>query len=80
MSKAIWSTFESIVLHEVCASLCEERDDNVATKLYNDLVYYSTSSFCIIPLSSDMVFRNKTLGEITSKVNYTASHTVPSLV
>ena len=43
MSQAIWSNFEPIVLHEICTSLRQESDNSMIAKLYNDVVYYSTT-------------------------------------
>jgi len=76
MSQAIWSSFESIVLTEICNSLQQENDNNVIAKLYNELVQYSTSSYCLLALPPDIVFREKSLREITSKINYTAAHNI----
>ena len=76
MSQAIWSSFESIVLTEICNSLQQENDNNVIAKLYNELVQYSTSSYCLLALPPDIVFREKSLREIISKINYTAAHNI----
>ena len=73
ISQAIWSSFESTVLHEVRQ---HENDSKTVAKLYNDIVYYSTSSYSVAALPSDVVFRKKSIGEITSKINYTEQHTV----
>ena len=59
MSQAIWSNFESIVLHEICTSLRQESDNSMIAKLYNDVVYYSTTSICLFTLPQDIVFRKK---------------------
>ena len=76
MSQAIWSNFESIVLHEICTSLQQESDNSMIAKLYNDVVYYSTTSICLFTLPQDIVFRKKSQGEISSKINYTAVRNV----
>ena len=75
ISEGIWSSFESTVLHDICTSLQQETDSGIITKLYNDIVYYSTSSYCLVALPSDVVFRKKSILQITSKINYTAVHT-----
>ena len=67
LSTAIWSDFESIVLEEISAS--EQQDENM-TKLFNDIVYYSKSSFCTIPLTEDIVFREKTSSQISAKIEH----------
>ena len=56
ISEAIWSEFESILLDEVCRKV-EEVD--AVVKLYNDLVYYSGTSYCVEQLPQSVVFRNK---------------------
>ncbi len=38
--------------------------------LYNDIVYYSMSTFCAIPLKNDTVFRQKTSNQIHSRINF----------
>lgn len=76
LSKGVWSSFESILLDEVCFSLKQENDNTAIAKLYNDIVDYSTSSYSVVALPSNIVFRSKSLLEITSKINYTATHTL----
>ena len=58
VSEAVWSSFESIVLDELCKSPDVESAD--IPKLYNDIVCYSTCNFCTMPLQDDVLFRNKT--------------------
>ena len=67
LSTAIWSDFESIVLEEISAS---EQQDESMIKLFNDIVYYSKSSFCTIPLTEDIVFREKTSSQISAKIEH----------
>ena len=71
-SEAIWSTFESIVLNELCKS--PEVEGSWIPKLYNDIVSYSKCNFCTIPLEDDVLFRNKTTQQIQSKIRYNAEH------
>lgn len=78
MSAAIWSHFETILLNELCTTLLDQPTNEVITQVYNDIVDYSTSSFCLAVLPDDIVLRKKTLNEITSKINYTAHHTCTS--
>ena len=63
LSVSIWSKFESIVLQE----LLQVTDGNL-TKLYNDTVVYSKSSFCVVPLEEGTVFREKTKTQIEAKL------------
>ena len=66
ITQAIWSYFLTIVLEEVC---CKEDDVdmNIATELYNNIQYYSTTTYCIKKLPNNIVFRKKTFGQISSK-------------
>ena len=66
LSTAIWSDFESIVLAEICA-LGQQED---ITKFYNDIVYYSKSSFCMVPLKEGIVFREKTTSQLSAKLEH----------
>ena len=71
----LWSSFESIVLHEVLSTLQQNTvDAKDITKLFNDIVHYSTSSYCLI--SSNVVFRGKSINEITAKLNFTNLRTI----
>ena len=45
ISTAVWSDFESIIVMEILQSHDQEDTTNI-TKLYNDIVYYSSSLFC----------------------------------
>ena len=54
ISNAILSAFESIVLHEV--STLQQSIAN-ADDIFNDVVDYSTSSYCLVSLPSCTVFR-----------------------
>ena len=40
MSEEIWSTFELIVLYDICISLQQETDDSKIAKVYNDTVHF----------------------------------------
>ena len=73
MSTAVWSDFESIIVMEILQSHDQENTTNI-TKLYNDIVYYS-SLFCACPLPYTVVFREKTIGQIESKLQYVRSRT-----
>ena len=74
MSTAVWSDFESIIVLEILQSHDQEDTTNI-TKLYNDIVYYSSSLFCACPLPRTVVFREKTVGQIESKLQYVRSRT-----
>ena len=72
----IWSRFESIVLHEILSPTGQQiADVKDITKIFNDMVHYSTSSYSILSLPSNVVFRNKSISEVTAKKNFTALHT-----
>lgn len=70
MSRATWSNLETILLSELCTTLQDQYDNEVITKVYNDIVDYSTTSFCSVILPDDVVLRKKTLNEVTSKIKY----------
>ena len=42
--EAIWSDLESVVLHEICK---EVKDRDSICKVYNDIVYYSSTSYYV---------------------------------
>jgi len=54
ISEAVWSSFETIVLGEICKHYEAEEVSGIH-ELYNDIVYYSTSEFCTQPLQDKMV-------------------------
>ena len=68
MSEAIWSHFETILPNELCTALLDQPTNK--TKVYNNIVDYSTSLYCLAVLPDDIVLRKKTLNEVTSKINY----------
>ena len=70
LSEAIWSDFESIVLHEIC---CEIEEVSAISKVYNDIVYYSKTSYCLATLPHNVIFRNKRAAQIVSKREYSLS-------
>ena len=72
VSEAVWSSFESIVLDELCKSPDVKSAD--IPKLYNDNIYYSTCNSWTIPLQDDVLFRNKATQQIQSKIKYNAEH------
>ena len=68
LSTSLWSDFESIVLNEILNVVEEGNAQSDVTKLYNDTVYYSKSSFCAFPVMQNIVFREKTKQQINSKI------------
>ena len=64
ISEAIWSEFETIVLYEVCQTV---EDMDAVVKLYNDVVYYSGTSYCVERLPQSIVFRQKRGAQIIGK-------------
>ena len=70
LSKGTWSDFETIVIDEICKLSRKQQLDKNITEAYNNIVYYSKSTFCTIPLESTIVFREKTSAQISSKIAY----------
>ena len=68
----IWSTFETIVLSEL--QNIEETEDLDTYQLYNEIVIYSQSNFCTLPLDDEVVLRNKTANQIASKLKHMFEH------
>jgi len=67
ISEAVWSSFETIVLGEIC-KYYEAEEVSGIHELCNDIVYYLTCEFCTQPLQDKMVFRHKTDAQISSKI------------
>ena len=61
ISEAIWSDLESI---EICN---EVKQLDLILKLYNDIVYYSKTSYCFATLPHNAVLRNKNVVQISAK-------------
>ncbi len=69
LSTGVWSDFESIVLNEIISH--QEKDSTIdIVTTYNDIVYYSMSTFCAIPLLDGTVFRQKNSKQIHSRINF----------
>ena len=68
ISVGIWSDFETLVLNEVHE--ISKRTDLDKTKLYNDVVHYTHSKFCITPIPEGIVFREKTCTQVNSKLQF----------
>lgn len=68
----IWSTLETIVLSEL--KNIEETEDLDTFQLYNEIVSYSQSNFCTLPLDDEVVLRNKTATQIASKLKHMFEH------
>lgn len=69
LSTAIWSDYESHCLIVEFCKLAEQEDMDI-TEVYNDIVRYSKSTVCTLPLKEDTVFREKTNNQITSKIAF----------
>ena len=67
VSEAIWSSFECIVLDELCKSPDVESAD--FPKLYNSIVCYSTCNFCTMPLQDDVLFWTKQPSKSRARLN-----------
>ena len=76
MSGGVWSNFEAILLSELHTALPDQPNNELIAKVYNDIIDYSTSSYCLATLPDDVMFRKKTIKEITSKINFTGIHTI----
>ena len=74
ISTAVWSDLKSIIVMEILQSHDQEDTTNI-TKLYKDIVYHSSSLFCACPLPLTVVFREKTIVQIESKLQYVRSKT-----
>ena len=72
MPANIWSTFETILLSEL--QNIEDTEDLDAFQLYNEIVHYSKSNFCTLPLDDEVVLRNKTATQIASKLKHMHEH------
>ena len=72
LSVNIWSTFDTIVLSEL--QNIEEREDLDTLQLYNEIVSYSQSNFCTLPLEDEVVLRYKTATQIASKLKHMFEH------
>lgn len=69
----IWSKFETLVIMEIVAGLSYSKlsyDTENVRHIFNDIVYYSTTSFCVLPLPDNIVFRSKTYGQIEAKLKH----------
>lgn len=64
-SEAIWSNFESILIHQI---RLQEKDIESIFKVYSDTVTHSRSSFSIVCLPENVVFRKKSIQQIKSKL------------
>ena len=68
----IWSTFETILLSEL--QNIEDIEELDTFQLYNEIVNYSKSNFCTVPLDDEVVLRNKTATQIASKLKHMHEH------
>ena len=67
VGEGAWSALESIVLNEICK---DENEDVAILKLYNDIVYYSTTPYSIAPLPYKCILRNKNMVQIQAKKHH----------
>ena len=68
-AEGVWSEFETIVVLEIFC-FHENQDSALITKLYNDVVFYSTSLFCLDPLPDNVVFRGKRVNQVEAKLRH----------
>ena len=67
VSSSIWSDLETIILKEISIASKEYTHHSV-TKLYNDIVYYSTCCFCTHTLPENAILREKSLQQVSFKL------------
>lgn len=75
----VWSLCETIVVEEILTVLSYAKSNYDLAKVahvYNSVVYYSTASFCVLPLPHNVVFRKKTIGQVDAKVKYIFRDTI----
>lgn len=79
LSKGCWSDFESIVLSEIVSKKTAKEHTPVSdtAKLYNEIYDYSQTSYCIVELPSNVVFKQKTEREIQYKLLYENARVFP---
>lgn len=70
LSEGMWTFFESLVVHEI-SIVHKECDTSIITKIYNDIVSYSTAPYCVTSLPINIVFRNKTEMQVQRKIAHT---------
>ena len=73
ISHGVWSNFETLVVNEIVATLCYSKsiyDASTVTSVYNNVHYYSTASFCMLPLPDNVVFRSKSARKIDARLKY----------
>ena len=61
------------MVNEIAATLSYSKssyDASNVTNVYNNIQYYSTASFCSLPLPANVVFRSKTPGQVDAKLKY----------
>ena len=63
----VWSEFETIVVLEIFC-FHENQDKTIITKYYNDVVFYSSSLFCLDPLPENVVLREKSIRQVEAKL------------
>ena len=64
VSETIWSDFESIILHKICLKM---EDIHSILKMYDDIVHYSNTPYCVFALPPNVIFR-RTSAQISSKM------------
>ena len=73
VAHGVWSNFETLVVNKIVATLSYSKsiyDASTATSVYNNVHYYSTASFCMLILPSNVVFRSKSVRQVDAKLKY----------
>lgn len=69
LSTSIWSDFESIVLNEILSNHQETLSTTDIANTYNNVVYYSKSTFCTLPLELVLYSERKRTIKSVPKLN-----------
>ena len=73
IAHGVWSNFETLVVHEIVVTLSYSKsiyDVSTVTSIYNNVHYYSTAPFCMLPLPDNVVFRSKRTRQVDAKLKY----------
>lgn len=69
LSDGSWSSFETITLRETLGDH-KDNETSMITKIYNDVVSYSTEAYCVAPVPTDTVFRKKNEAQVEGKIKH----------
>ena len=72
LREGVWSDFETIILQEIY----NVQNTEDISAVFNNLVLYSKSCTCSEPLPENVIFREKSQAQITSKLGHLAKQVV----